>query len=44
MEKKNIVKPLVIAASAVAGLFVTKDVLEYYVLRGLKIGNPNGSK
>lgn len=38
MNKKKLVKPLVIATSAVASLFVTKEVLEYYVLRGLKIG------
>jgi hypothetical protein len=38
MDKKKLVKPLVLTASAVAGLFVTKEVLEYYILRGLKIG------
>jgi len=36
MEKRNIVKPLVMVASAVAGLFVTKEVLDYYVLKGIK--------
>ena len=44
MKKKKIVKPLVLVASAMAGLFVTKEVLENYVLRGLKIGKPNGYK
>jgi len=38
MNTKNLVKPLVLTASAIAGLFVTKEALEYYVLRGLKIG------
>jgi len=44
MEKKNIVKPLIFTASALAGLFVTKEVVEYYILKGLKIGNLNGHK
>jgi len=38
MDKKKLVKPLVITASAIAGLFVTKEALEYYVLRGLRMG------
>ena len=38
MDKKKLVKPLVITASAIAGLFVTKEALEYYILRGLRIG------
>ena len=38
MDKKKLVKPLVLTASVIAGLFVTKEVLEYYILRGLKIG------
>tara|TARA_X000001382_G_scaffold47545_1_gene32175 strand:- start:412 stop:531 length:120 start_codon:yes stop_codon:yes gene_type:complete len=38
MDKKKLVKPLVITASAIAGLFVTKEALEYYVLKGLRIG------
>ena len=44
MDKKKLVKSLLITASAVTSLFVTKEVLEYYVLRGLKIGKPNGYK
>ena len=44
MKKKTIVKSLIITASAVAGLFVTKEAMEYYVLRGLRIGKPNGYK
>ena len=38
MDKKKLVKPLVITASAIAGLFVTREALEYYILRGLRIG------
>mgnify|MGYP003133172514 FL=1 len=38
MDKKKLVKPLVLTASAIAGLFAAKEVLEYYILRGLKIG------
>ena len=38
MEKKKIVKPLVLVASAIAGLFVTKEVMEYYILKGIHIG------
>ena len=44
MEKKKIVKPLILTVSAIVGLFVTREVLEYYVLRGLKIGSLNGYK
>mgnify|MGYP001587459807 CR=1 FL=1 len=38
MDKKKLVKPLVITASAIAGLFVTKELVEYYILKGLRIG------
>jgi len=38
MEKKKIVKPLVLVASAIAGLFVTKEVLEYYIIKSIHIG------
>ena len=38
MEKKKLVKPLILSASALLGLFVTKEAVEYYVLKGLKIG------
>jgi len=44
MKKKTIVKSLVLTASAMAGLFVTKEAVEYYILKGLKIGNLNGHK
>ena len=44
MNKEKLVKPLVLTVSAIAGLFVTREVLEYYVLRGLKIGKLNGYK
>ena len=37
MDKKKIVKPLMITASAIAGLFFTKEAIEYYVLKGLRI-------
>ena len=38
MEKKKIVKPLVLTVSAIAGLFITKEALEYYILKGIHIG------
>ena len=38
MEKKKIVRPLIIAASAIASLFVTKEVMEYYIIKGIHIG------
>jgi hypothetical protein len=38
MNTKKLVKPLVITVSAIAGLLVTKEALEYYVIRGLRIG------
>ena len=38
MEKKKIVKPLVLVATAIAGLFVTKEVVEYYIIKGIHIG------
>ena len=38
MEKKKIVKPLVLMASAIAGLFVTKEVVEYYIIKSIHIG------
>ena len=38
MDKKKLVKPLVLTASAIAGLFVTKEALEYYIIKGLRIG------
>ncbi len=38
MNTKKLVKPLVITVSAIAGFFVTKEALEYYVIRGLRIG------
>ncbi len=38
MDKKKLAKPLVLTASAIAGLFVTKELVEYYILKGLRIG------
>tara|TARA_R110000824_G_scaffold11841_2_gene52071 strand:- start:421 stop:540 length:120 start_codon:yes stop_codon:yes gene_type:complete len=38
MEKKKIVKPLILLASTVAGLFVTKEAIEYYIIKGIHIG------
>tara|TARA_R110002167_G_scaffold336635_1_gene544037 strand:- start:51 stop:176 length:126 start_codon:yes stop_codon:yes gene_type:complete len=38
MNKKKLVKPLVLTVSAIAGLFVTREAIEYYVLKGLRIG------
>lgn len=38
MNKKKLVKPLVLTVSAIAGLFVTREAVEYYVLKGLRIG------
>ena len=38
MDKKKLAKPLVLNASAIAGLFVTKELVEYYILKGLRIG------
>ena len=38
MKKKKIVKPLVLVDSAIEELFVTKEVIEYYILKGIHIG------